>query len=187
MLALSVWGWGWVTAEISSDVNSFDFSAYYTLFLLLTSLGGKTVRWSAGFKKERRGPRVGQCTGPSRRPGELLEQRAPEGWALWYRAVLEQCLESCGLWKPVQDQCEKDGIHGRETMWNSGREAPWRSDRDGALCPDHSPHFPFPCATLGRDIGKSGTKKWSWAWEGGGRVNLLEFCFSWSYSICIWQ
>ena len=41
---------------------------------------------------------MGQCTGPSRRPGELLEQRAPEGWALGYRSVLEQCLESHSLW-----------------------------------------------------------------------------------------
>lgn len=110
MLALSVWGWGWVTAEISSDVNSFDFSAYYTLFLLLTSLGGKTVRWSAGFKKERRGPRVGQCTGPSRRPGELLEQRAPEGWALGYRSVLEQCLERWSL-QDAHTGSDREGWH----------------------------------------------------------------------------
>ena len=32
----------------------------------------------------------------------------PEAWALWYRAVLERCLESCSLWEPTQDQFEKD-------------------------------------------------------------------------------
>jgi len=60
---------------------------------------------------------VGQCTGPSRRPGELLEQRAPEGWALGYRAVLEQCLESCSLWEghagSVQEVWHPTGVTPR--------------------------------------------------------------------------
>ena len=27
----------------------------------------------------------------------------PEGWALWYRAVLELCWESCSLWEAYMD------------------------------------------------------------------------------------
>ena len=35
---------------------------------------------------------------------------APEGWVLWHRAVLEQCLESCSLWEDHTVSCE-EGWH----------------------------------------------------------------------------
>jgi len=31
--------------------------------------------------------------------GPVLEQCIPKEWALWYRAVLEQCLQSYSLWE----------------------------------------------------------------------------------------
>lgn len=46
-----VWGCRWVTAEISSDVNSFDFSAYYTL-LFSDITGRKSIGRSVGLEKE---------------------------------------------------------------------------------------------------------------------------------------
>lgn len=45
-------GCRWVTAEISSDVSSFDFSVYYTFFLFSDITGRNNIGRSVGLKKE---------------------------------------------------------------------------------------------------------------------------------------
>lgn len=55
--------------------------------------------------------------------GGLGEQcwAVPEGWALWYRAVLGQCLESCSLWETHKDQFRRGGIPWEGPMLSRGR------------------------------------------------------------------
>ena len=53
-------------------------------------------------------PTEGQEGWGSCHPWEaVLEQCSHKGWTLWYRAMLEQCLESCSLWEAqARSACE---------------------------------------------------------------------------------
>jgi len=76
--------------QVSVRVKIFLGSISSNLFfLLLLTAGG-----SGQLSLNRQG---GSCSWSCRHGNSA--GAVPEQWALWYRAVLEQCLKSCGLWE----------------------------------------------------------------------------------------
>lgn len=67
-----------------------------------------------------------------------MEQCAIEGWALWYRAVLEQCLESCRRREAHAGSAEEDQSREGTEEGTDHREA---ADEEvlGSDCSLHSP------------------------------------------------
>lgn len=50
----------------------------------------------------------------------------PEGWASYYRAMLEQCLESCSPWEAHVGSVWKGQYSRGRPMWSRGTERPRR-------------------------------------------------------------
>jgi len=73
----------------------------------------------------------------------MLEQHAPKGWTLWYRAMLEQCLESCSL----REAHTGSVWEGQHPMGGTPHEAGAESDQGQSVRGWLQPYSPFPCAT----------------------------------------
>lgn len=61
-----------------------------------------------------------------------VQQVAPEGWAPWYRAVLEQCSKCCSLWEAHAGSV-REGWHPTEWMASDGRESRGEEKDHGAV------------------------------------------------------
>ena len=96
----------------------------------------------------------------------------PWGWALWYRAMLEQCLETCSLWEACLGSLWEGWHPVRGILHGRGK----RSDHEGSTATSPmiwlQPPLPFFLRSLGW-----GRRGWHW----GGRVFLFAFsshCFN---------
>ena len=72
----------------------------------------------------------------------MLEQHAPKGWTLWYRAMLEQCLESCSL-REAHTGSVWEGQHPMEGHHMKQGQKVTRDKALGADC-NPIPHSPVP-------------------------------------------